>query len=386
MVKVTKENSLNAILVIALLVVPFVALALDEPDQREFISIWRSYYGTLYRYVWSKPPSDGTFVDDWARYTAAFEAVARSHDYKKLMRPKKSTNSLKDFALHPPTEKEELAAVLKQVVTSVENCVKMAKDTQEAVKRLPHAHIAHQRDIRKLQDEVSRLQRKAGKAPRALRKAQHKLDERTTRMHNALDSVIQNADTAINDFARERTVARRQLEAAWDHLVSAGTASSAPVAAGRQTEPTQLPSDQLADQYRQFVNKYLAEAKELTSVGRAALRDRTEASIERLFVGKQFMLHLEVIDIRQAGVDGYVLVANHRGGGPGAIVTTAEFQFSGELRSDLIGCRTRARIELTAQIKQVALTPGLDAASESNRPPVVHLIGDVLSVAAGCTP
>ncbi len=376
-------------------------LKASEPSQREFFVVWRGYYGSLRSNLWLEAPSSGSFVDRWARYTAAFLSITRDHDYKKLTKTKKGCNSLKDYALYPPEGREEVAAVLKEALASVATCVKMAKDTQAIVKRIPQAHVIHRKDIRRLNDELDRLRRKSSRAktPQQSRSragaqdaVRDKLRKRISRMHSDLELTTQAADTTINDFARERHVAREQIKATWEYLMQTGTGPKddsvlpMPKAGATAAGPTILPDDELTLEYKKLINNYVTSADDLTSIGRRLLREKTASGIERLFVGKQFQIHLEVKDIEEAGPDGFRLIADHRAAASSRIVATAVLHFTGDLRDELIGCKRSARVHVMAQVRKVGLDPGLDDALKSDQPPVVHVRGDILSIITGCKP
>ena len=193
-------------------------LQAPEPNQRQFLTVWRDRLTLqIYGRLWETPPNTDKFVDEWARYTAKFEAVCKSHTYKQLTSPKKGSNSLVDYSRHPPDEREDVAEALKLALKSFKTCSESAKVTNNLVKQLPREDLKQAKRIRSARttarkaearrstakDHTRRHQQNREFAERAARK-NAEVQETIFKARNILEKKIHIADERINEFARER--------------------------------------------------------------------------------------------------------------------------------------------------------------------------------------
>ncbi len=373
-------------------------LDLAEPMQRQFLTEWREYAGglTTRPRLWETPPSTDKFVDEWARYTAEFKAVAERLDYKTLMSRKRGSDSLREYSVYAPEGREEVAEALELALDAFEECVKLAKQTSNLVRNLPREREKQAARVRRRENEWiewdHRFPRSTDPEERDLQELE--IERIAARKHadflkqinimaNNLGKKTQRADEKINYFARQRTVTLGHMTTARRDIEGLPGREGVPTSA-RQVTATPLPSRPVTREFRRLVKKHRKDAMDLTTVGLKALRERTRTAIEELFVGEEFALQLEVSNIKEAGADGYRLIANHRPDLADKVVQAVEFHFDGGSRHHLIRCRIGAGVEVAARIKRVVLTPSLQVLETSDAAAGVRLTGDVVSVTTGC--
>lgn len=381
-----------------------------EPNQREFLSNWQHYStratpaGTetvsedVRARLWETPPNTDKFVDEWARYTAGFEAVGRDLTYKRLTSKKKDSGSLAEYALYPPEGREDVAAALKAALESFAQCIQSAKTTNQLVKKLPEIQRKGDKAVRKQKNQTYKARARRSLAKNAAKR--HRQDreyaaraaredaevrQRINKLYNDVEKATGRADTKINDFAVERTVTLGHTETAREHLERLGGSEgrTAPAAPSR-IEALPLPNDTVTREFRRLLDRHHIGAKGLTTVGLNELRKRTLSEIEELLTGKSYTLRLEVENIVESRDGGYVLTAAHRPDCSDRVVENVEFLFGGDLKRDLVYCRVGANVEVEARVKRVSLLPGLPALEASNEPARVRVTGDVTSVKEGC--
>ena len=369
-----------------------------EPLQREFLFRWRDYARDIRSQLWETPPDSDKFVDEWARYTANFKAVSASLDYKRLMNGRKGSNSLREYVNYPPDGREDIAAVLKEALGSFKKCLNSAKATDGLIKSLPREQVRLANSVRRRQaearkararrstarDSVKRHEEARAFAERAARK-EAEVFERLMFMANQTAKQTQNADARVNLFAQQRVVTLGHVKTARTEIENIGSREGIPGGpSAKKATVLQLPSGTVTQEFRRIVERHRTNSPDLTTLGVEALREKTLADIDALFVGKQWRLELIVNDIGEAGPGGYVLFADHAEDWSDTVVQTAEFRFDAGVKYELIRCKRGAKVEVEARIKQVSVRPNLPSLETSDAPAGVQLIGDVVAVKRGC--
>ena len=369
-----------------------------EPKQREFLFQWRDYARDVRGRLWETPPNSDKFVDEWARYTANFKAVAESLEYKQLMSGRKGSNSLKEYVRYPPEGREEIAATIKEAIESFEQCLDSAKATDGLIKSLPREQVKLAASVRRRQaearkaaarrstarDAVKRHEEDRAYAERAARK-EAEVYERLMYMANQIEKNTQNADARVNLFAQERTVTLGHVRTAREQVETIGSREGrAGGASGRRVAAPLLPDANVTQEFRRVIEKHRANSPDLTTLGVKALREKTRADVEALFVGKEFTLGLKVNDIGEAGPDAYVLIAEQSEDWGDKVVKTVEFLFDAGAKYDLIKCKRGAAVEVEARITRALLHPDFPSLETANELAGVRLTGEVISVKRGC--
>ncbi|HUU84883.1 MAG TPA: hypothetical protein VM243_15395 [Phycisphaerae bacterium] len=400
------------------------ALEEKEPDQHQWLSHWREYVSTyvdehggerVSRGESSSPPlaprdrpvGSDEFVDEWTRYTAKFRAVAENFKYKKLVEARIGSNSLKDFALRPPEECEDAAIALRTSIRCVEQCLTLCETTLQQVTGLPRQQVAHNRKIRKLEDDAKEAHDKADmydkphwrsneqkekkryeKYRKQAVKADDDLRKQISKMESSIEQTTRTADDQINRLAQERELALAHLATARDLLAEMATrrAASESASEGRSHAPSGPPgvlSDAIRD-FERVVGKHRSQAQDMTSLHRNALRTQTTNEINGLFVGRDFTLQLYVKNIEEAQSGGYLLTAEDGENNGGKAAHRVSFHFADDLADDLVNCRVGVRVRLVARVEQVAFSPGLQSLEQNDQPASLTLTGGVVSVQSGC--
>ena len=160
---------------------------------------------------------DGVFVDQWARYIAHYESLARDLRYRELTKPRKYSGSLAEFAMWPPESHAQQAKAIKTALKAVKECIQLADKTQRLVDHIPDKK-------RRLEADIARAERAAAKArdrlnlasdentrqsrKRKLVDAQDDLRSRVVELKSRIPKATRNAERTINNFARQREVTR----------------------------------------------------------------------------------------------------------------------------------------------------------------------------------
>lgn len=390
-----------------------VRAVLDEPEpaQRQFLFVWRDYASRVYGDLWETPPHTDKFVDEWARYAAKFDAVRKNPTYKKLVNPRKGSASLMDYARDPPEGREEVAAIIKLAIESFEECLDSAQSTNALVRQLPKEQVKGRRKIRNARAAATKAEarrysstfkdasRRAAENREFARRAAKKraeIEHVAATARNNLEKKIQNADERINIFAQQRVVTAGHLQTARGTVERLGYGEGVPTAssAGGQSTagttpqgavPVLLPDPRITGDFRRFVSEHHSNAKGLTSVGLRELRAKTDGDIQRLFVGKEFALQVDVINIEERGPEGYLLTGANSASWGVKVMNQVQLEFAGDLKNTLIKCKVGEPVELTARIKGVRLQPGLPGIESSPEGANVSLTGDVINVKRGCS-
>ena len=385
-------------------------LELPEPKQREFLTEWHEYSSRLATSgsrevwedvrarLWETPVNSDKFVDEWSRYAAEFKAVRESLKYKKLLSRKTGSNSLKEYTMHPPQGREELAKALKTALDTFEACLDSAERTNNLVRNLPREQVKQARMVRNRQSEAVRAMGKRSTHRDAMKRHEEnrKLAQRAARkdaevyqavmhMANTLERKTQNADAEINRFSQERVVTHQHVVSTGREVEELGSREG-----GARSTPHPgsaaplLPIGAITREFRRVIDSHRTNAKDLTSVGLKALRERTLAEIQDLYVGQQFTLQLDVTNIKEAGGEGFVLLAEHSADWGEKVARTVEFQFDAGVKHELIKCKKGAKIEIVARVKRVFVDPELPLLETSSQNAGVHLAGDIVAVKTGC--
>lgn len=370
----------------------------QEPMQREFLFHWHDYARDIRSRLWETPPDSDKFVDEWARYTANFKAVAESVDYKNLMSGRKESNSLREYVHYPPEGREDIAAAVREAIEGFEQCLQSAKATDGLIKSLPREQVRLAASVRRrqaearkaqarrstLRDAIKRHEEDRAFAERAARK-EAEIYERLMYMANQIDKNTQRADARINLFTQERVVTLGQLKTAGRRIEELDAREGRPGGPlAREAAGLLLPTGTVTREFRRIVEKHRANSPDLTTLGVEALREKTRADIEALFVGKEVTLDLKVNDIGEVKSGGFVLIADHSADRGDAVVWTVEFHFDAGVKYELIRCKRGAEVEVEARIKRVSVRPDMPSLESSDGAAGVHLIGDVVTVKRGC--
>lgn len=177
--------------------------------------------------VYRDKDTDDVFVDDWVRYTAMFEALGGDPRYRALTNRRRHADSLGDFAHRAPDQHDATGDAVRDALNAVDDCLDLAADTQRRVQALPLRELEHAEAIRKLEDNLEREQARLRTAYdyydqlRDVRRAEDRLRRRLTRMETELERAERVAERKINEFARAREIARRQIIAAEQQLAVA---------------------------------------------------------------------------------------------------------------------------------------------------------------------
>lgn len=151
------------------------------------------------------------FVDDWVRFAAQFEAIAKTRTFKNHTRAKRRKTSLAEFARFPPEEQEELADVVNDGIEAVKDTFKLAEKANKALAGVRSEDLRHDRLIARETDKYRRTKarRYSTKEDKRLADARvRKLqDDKNVRMKQAQ----LGADDAVNDVAASRIIAIQQL-------------------------------------------------------------------------------------------------------------------------------------------------------------------------------
>ena len=383
----------------------------EEPRQREFMMFQLRYVRSFesgrhanipmredVRTIETEKVDSDAFVDEWARYTSRFKALADTLAYKQYTSRQRGSNSLREFASYPPEGHEQVAKALRWALDSVEQSFKSAETTNNMVRNLPRERGKYEAKVRNAEAAAERAHARRSTLKDAKKRHEQNLEyacraaekdaeihQRIAKLINTVEKKTQAADTKINGLARERTAAlqhlvdtRRQIE---EVQVRGDRATSRSQAA---PEVTVLPSGPVTRAFQRVVSKHRSDAKGLTALGLKTLREDTQSAVDELFVGKQFALRLSVDNIYEASPDGYALAADHRSGFGEEIVRTVEFRFGGGVRYRLIKCKVGDEVELEARIRRVSFRPALPELEMSDQAASVHLSGDVVAVNSGC--
>jgi hypothetical protein len=170
-----------------------------------------------FRTVERDKTADNVFADEWLRYVAEFEALANDPRYASLTDARRRSDSLGDFARRPPQGCAATASVVRSALIALDDCLELAEDTRKRVDALPRRVLAHNEDIRELENalalELDRLEttRHFRRQERRVQRAEDRLRRRIAERDSEIARSRRVAERKINDFARARAEARRQL-------------------------------------------------------------------------------------------------------------------------------------------------------------------------------
>lgn len=176
--------------------------------------------GSLVRTVRRVQLSDDVFADEWLRYVAPFNAVARDSRYRDLTNGRRNSGSLADFSRRAPDAYEPAARAVREALRAVDKCLDLAADTRKRLSALPLRPLSHDEDIRELEIDLAREQDRLRTArdyweqKERVYRAEDRLRERIAKRDNELARARGVAERKINEFAHAREVARQLLTAA----------------------------------------------------------------------------------------------------------------------------------------------------------------------------
>lgn len=203
------------------------AFGLGQPEQREFGKITskrRSVVPFGERPGWHSDRDYTTeegrarevvdsdkFVDDWVRFAAHFEAIAKTRTYKQQTRAKRRKKSLAEYARYPPEELKELGDVLGDAIEAVKETFELAERANSALTAVRSEGVRRDRQLARARDHSRRTdaRRDATKEDEAMARARvSKLrDDKAVR----LKEMQLGADNVVNRVAAARIIAIQQL-------------------------------------------------------------------------------------------------------------------------------------------------------------------------------
>ena len=152
------------------------------------------------------------FVDDWIRFAAHFEAVAKTRSYKNHMRAVRRKKSLAEFARYPPEVLEELGSVLAEMIEAVKETFELAQRANSALAASRLEALRRDRLIASAANRARRasVSRSESGERSALARAhvQELRDDKVVKMKE----MRLGADNAVNRVAASRIIAIRQLD------------------------------------------------------------------------------------------------------------------------------------------------------------------------------
>ena len=281
--------------------------------------------------------------------------------------------------------------MIKEAIEGFEQCLDSAKATDGLIKNLPREQVKLAASVRRRQVEARKARAAIDRhgedrafGERAARK-DAEVYERLMYMANQIERKTQNADARVNLFAQERTVTLGHVRTAREKIETIGAREGRPGgASARSAAAPLLPNANITQEFRRLVEEHRANSPDLTTLGVKALREKTRADVEALFVGKAFTFGLKVNDIAEASPNAYVLIAEQSEDWGDKVVNTVEFQFDAGSKYDLIKCKRGATVEVEVRITKAVLRPDFPSLETSNEAAGVHLIGDVVTVRRGC--
>jgi len=174
--------------------------------------------------------SSDKFVDDWVRFSAHFEAVAKTRTYKHHTRAKRRTPSLAEFGRFTPEKYEEVGAVVCEAIDAVKETFELAEKANKALAGARIEDLNQDRLIAKARDRSRRTNARSNSTGEERRVAQARvdklIDDKVVRMKQAQ----LGADNAVNDVAAARIIAIQQLAELRGMLEEAIVPEPAPVA------------------------------------------------------------------------------------------------------------------------------------------------------------
>ncbi len=334
---------------------------------------------------------DGVFVDQWDRYIAHFESLAKDLRYRELTRRRKYSGSLAEFAMWPPEHYEKQGEYVKAALDALDECINLANRSQRLVSLIPNKQ-------RQLEADIARAERSAANAKDRLNAATNektresrknkllsskdKLRFRVVTLKDKMAKATQYAENGIRKFARHRVVTTGAIARAMEEM---GTVfiEHAP---NTIDVPKQMsfPLAEAISQGLDEIEKYRRKCKGLAPLGLESLRSETQANIREIFTGRKFVMGLYFKTNDHAEAGRYKLVAEDRSVNQGTSHLRATLFFDQAWFNDLSMCTRNEELLLLASIQEVDIQPSLQALETSSVEPLFHLQGTVISVERGC--
>ncbi len=169
-------------------------------------------YITEYRPRREEPVSSDRFVDDWVRFAAHFEAIAKTRTYKLHTRAKRRETSLAEFGRFPPEGHQELGEVVRDAIEAVDETFELAEKANRALAGVRAEDLRHERLLAKARNRARRTDARVTSTGEEKRLADAQVsklqDDRVVKMKEAQLA----ADDAVNDVAASRIIAIQQLD------------------------------------------------------------------------------------------------------------------------------------------------------------------------------
>ncbi len=164
--------------------------------------VYRTYFGYFREAVGSD-----RFVDEWVRFSAHFQAVAKTHTYKHHTRPKLKKKSLAEFAMYPPEELKEAGEALQDAIGAVKETFKLAERADKLLGAVRYQEIRCDREIAAALNRSRRTSAREGATSQDKGMARAYVAKLEDDKKVKIKAKTLLADTGVNQVAVSRIIA-----------------------------------------------------------------------------------------------------------------------------------------------------------------------------------
>ncbi len=341
---------------------------------------------------------DETFIDEWGSYTDKFKRLKRNSDYNELKDIKKRSNSLYEFAKHPPVGLEDEAKTVLEALVALKKCIRQAERSLRKVNAISHIRRRGEREIRELRQKMNIAGRKTGwneeekrSIERDYQRHASALEKRENRLTTDIASKNKIAKTEIREFVSLRDDTVTKLFAAYDKVQvklvqgpkqGQPTAKVVSLTGGEQVHLTDA-----IEKARTFAREYPQKSIGRTSAGCEDLQLEINQKIVECFLGYRLHMTINIHDIQRKDENGIrLLTAGDPAGVKGELGAKVSLEINPQLYKDQFSsCDINDQIEIIATIHMVETVPPLDELKDDeSSKPTFTLTGSLAGVEKGC--